>query len=249
MTSTTSANPFRLIKAETERKDLETRREAKFVLHGMDVGRLRSLLDCQLRSQVHNEQVSTVRSVYYDDAGFSACHANLDGVGKRRKVRVRWYDSLEPGKSFFFEIKWRNNRITGKHRWQIEADVPLVDIPLRAAREHLQMLLPEEHQAHAIGYADPIMLVEYKREHFVSLDKMYRFTIDYDLKFYDLFGRENFSFHFPTSSEDFLVLEAKFPPGCDAGLSNLLYPFAPRVGSSSKYVQGCRMLGLVRETD
>jgi hypothetical protein len=243
------ANPFRVIETGTVRKDLESRREVKFVLPGMDVGRLRSLLDCQLRSQVHNEKISTVRSVYFDDPGFSSCHANLDGVGRRRKVRVRWYDSLAPGKSFFFEIKWRNNRITGKHRWEIASDVPLVDVPLRAAREHLQTLIPEEFQAQAYRYSEPIMLVEYKREHYVSMDKMFRFTIDYDLKFYDLFGRQNFSFSFPTVYEDFVVLEAKFPPGKDAGLCSLLYPFAPRVGSSSKYVQGCRLLGLVRETD
>ena len=249
MISTVSTNPFRLVAADTVRADLATRREAKFSLHGMDVGRLRSLLSGQLRAQVHNERVSVVRSVYFDDAVFSACHANLDGVALRRKVRIRWYDSLKPGKSFFFEIKWRNNRISGKHRWEIAADIPLVDIPLKTAREHLQKLLPDEHQANSIGYSEPIMLVEYQREHYVSLDQKFRFTIDYDVKFYDLFGRRSLSFSFPASYESFLVLEAKFPPGCDSELRNLLYPFAPRIGSSSKYVQGCRLLGFVKKTD
>jgi hypothetical protein len=93
------------------------------------------------------------------------------------------------------------------------------------------------------------MIVEYKREHYVSLDKVFRFTIDYDLKFYDLFGRRRFAFNFPTCCHNFLILESKFPPGRDAELSHLLHPFAPRVGSSSKYVQGCRQLGLVRESE
>jgi hypothetical protein len=249
MTSHAVTNPFRIIEADEIRQDLASRREAKFVLHGMDVGRLRSLLSGQLRAQVHNEKVSTVRSVYFDDPSFSACHANLDGVGLRRKVRIRWYDALQPGDHFFFEIKWRNNRVTGKHRWEIRSEIPLADVPLLAAREHLQSMIPTDHQANVFGYSDPVMIVEYKREHYVSLDKVFRFTIDYDLKFYDLYGRRNFQFSFPSSCDDFLVLEAKFPPGCDGELRQLLYPFAPRIGSSSKYVQGCRTLGLVRENE
>jgi hypothetical protein len=41
------------------------------------------------------------------------------------------------------------------------------------------------------------------------------------------------------------VLEAKGPQGFEEEVKELLYPFAPRMGSCSKYVHGCQQLGLV----
>ncbi len=74
------------------------------------------------------DDISTVNSVYFDDAALSTCQANLDGLGRRNKVRIRWYDTPQPGHSFFFEIKWRDNRVTGKHRLQMRASERLSEL-------------------------------------------------------------------------------------------------------------------------
>ena len=112
---------FELIDSGVTRSGLKSRREIKYVLPRMDVGKLRSLLETNCRRLIHNERVSVVRSIYFDDVRLSACRANLDGLGIRRKLRLRWYDSLRPGTDFFLEVKWRNDRVTGKHRLQLHA--------------------------------------------------------------------------------------------------------------------------------
>ena len=72
------------------RAHLARRVEVKYPFPGGDIGKLRSVLASNCRRVAYNEAVSTVRSVYFDDGLMSACRANLDGVGSRRKVRIRW---------------------------------------------------------------------------------------------------------------------------------------------------------------
>ena len=96
LAKTDATTSFELIDAGTTRSDLASRREVKYAIPQMDVGKLRNLLQTNCRRLIHNDRVSVVRSIYFDDARLSACHANLDGLGMRRKLRLRWYDSLKP---------------------------------------------------------------------------------------------------------------------------------------------------------
>lgn len=236
---------FRVIGSQTTRSDLASRREVKFTLGAADLGKLRTILDVNCRRLVHNQRVSTVRSIYFDDVRLSACRANLAGVGRRQKLRLRWYDSLTPGKDFFFEIKWRNNRITGKHRLQIEAPRPLVEMSYRQIVEGLLATLPDQHIGQVLASSEPVAIAEYKREHFASGDGSLRITLDYDLAFYDQTGRRFMNTSFPHRLDDLIVIEGKTPVGREWELKRLLYPLALRVGRCSKYVHGCRLLGLI----
>lgn len=247
-TSTEALSSFQVIDHGTTRKDLASRRELKFVLPQMDVGKLRRLLEVNCERLIHNEPISTVRSIYFDDARLSACRANLDGVGVRRKLRLRWYDSLRPGTDFCFEIKWRDNRVTGKHRLEMRAAKRLAEMSYTQIRHELERVLPEHLMRDLLLYSDPIVIVEYKREHFATNDGL-RITLDYDLTYYDQVGRRAISTSFPQRLEGLVVLEGKTPVGREAELRRWLHPFAPRAGRCSKYVQGCSQLGLIRESE
>ena len=236
---------FRVIEEGSLRSDLERRREMKFLLRGADVGKLRRLLESNGRRQIHNEQVSTVRSVYFDDLKLSSCHDNLDGVGRRRKVRLRWYDALQPAHDFFFEIKWRDSNVTGKHRVQIRSAEPLSSLPYTAIANELFESLPVQHIRDFAISAEPIVIVQYKREHFTSHDGCLRITLDYDLAFYNQTGKRSISTSFVERMDGFVLLEGKVPLGRESELKRLLHPFHPRADSCSKYVLGCQMLGLI----
>src|SRR3990172_5597702 len=94
--STSRAPRLRLVDCGSTRSDLATRKETKYAFSHADVGKLRKLFEMNCHRRVYHEAVSTVRSIYFDDARLSACQDNLDGFGLRRKVRLRWYDSLRP---------------------------------------------------------------------------------------------------------------------------------------------------------
>ena len=234
--------------AGTTRDDLSSRREIKYTFPQMDVGKLRRLLESNCRRLVHHDQVSVVRSIYFDDARLSACRANLDGSGSRRKLRLRWYDSLQPGNGFFFEVKWRDNRVTGKHRLQLRTEIPLVQLSYAQIGRQLERVIPDHLMRDLVLYSEPIVIVEYNREHFTTDDGL-RITLDYDLSYYDQTGRRAISTSFPRRLEGLVVLEGKTPIGREAELRHWLHPFAPRVGRCSKYVHGCVQLGLIHSSE
>ena len=235
---------FTVLDQTEKRQDLAERREVKFVLSGSDIGTLRRVLETNTRRQIHNQVVSTVRSVYFDDARLSACQANLDGLGIRRKLRLRWYDQLLPGHEAFLEVKWRNNRVTGKHRMHVTCQQPLSELAYKHWFDELFNKVPQHVMPYLLSYCEPTVLVEYRREHFISADRDLRLTIDYDLAFYDQTGKQFISTQFPCRKPDFMVLEGKTPVGRERELRDLLYPLALRASRCSKYVQGCMDLRL-----
>ena len=239
---------FDVINSDTKRTDLSGRREIKYAIPDMDVAKLRRLLESNCRRLIHNHAVSVVRSIYFDDARLSACRANLDGVGLRRKVRLRWYDSPKPKEDCFFEIKWRDNRVTGKHRLQLQSRRPIADLSYTQIQGHLEAILPEALLPDLLLYSEPVVIVQYKREHFATDDGL-RITLDYDLTWYDQSGRRTISMYFPQRLEDLVVVEGKTPVGREGELRQWLYPFTPRAGRCSKYVRGCCQLGLIHRSE
>lgn len=225
------------------------RREIKFPFRRADVGTLRRVLESNCVPVSFSDEVSTVRSIYFDDPLLSACRANLDGVGQRTKLRLRWYDSPWPGGSFYLEIKWRRNLLTGKARLRLGSPACLSSVPFSALVSQLLDIVPDEFREELLRRSEPIVLVEYKRRHFVSRDRSLRVTLDYDLKFHDLCGRTAMHSAWPVGGEDLLVVEGKAPAGRQTELAPLLHPLSPRAARNSKYVLGCRALGLIHPRD
>ena len=239
---------FHLLDSGETRADLASRREIKYAIPRMDIAKLRGLLEANCRRLVHNDRISVVRSIYFDDVRLSACRANLDGLGIRRKLRLRWYDVLSPGTDFFFEIKWRDNRVTGKHRLQIRSDEPIAKLSYSSIRRNLAAVVPEHLMHDLVKYSEPTVIVQYNREHFATDDGL-RITMDYDLTYYDQTGRQLVSTSFPHQLEGLVVVEGKTPVGREGELRRWLHPFSPRAGRCSKYVQGCCQVGLIRQSE
>ena len=227
----------------SERQDLAVRSEIKYAIPNVDVGKLRSHLDGNCRRLIHNRPVSVVRSVYFDDAQLSAMHANIDGVTSRRKLRLRWYDSLQPGRLAFLEVKWRENRTTGKHRLRLESGQQLGNIGYQQLGSMLESSVPQTYQHALVRCPEPAVIVEYCREHFAADDGQVRLTLDYNLTWYDQMGRPRLTTEFPVRMENFAVIEGKLRPGQEARLREVLHPFVPRANRCSKYVHGCQLLG------
>lgn len=241
--------PFESWDEGTTRMDLAVRKEMKYTFDAADTDKLRQVLLQRCRRVEHNEPVSMVRSIYFDNAVFAACHANLDGLGVRTKVRLRWYDSLRPKKKAFLEIKWRNNRTTGKHRLHLTSPVDIETLDYRQLRESIRASLPERFIEPFDRYPEPVAIVQYKREHFLSPDTLIRITLDYALTYYDQFCKPTINTRFPQTLGDFTVLEGKTAVGSEWELRRLLSPLYRRAARCSKYVHGCQLLGLVRTGD
>ena len=249
--SAASGFGLRVIEDEGEkRKDLKRRTESKFLIPGADLESVRQILKQRFEPQTHHHKFSTVRSLYFDDARLTACRENLEGLDSRRKVRIRWYDSPRPQHEFFFEIKWRENKVTGKHRLRMHADRPLHQWTFRQLQQQLHTILPKEFQPRVLRNTEPVVVVEYRREHYVAIESTItngvRLTLDYDLKFYDQTGRPGLNLEFGRRMQDFALIECKVPSGLSLRTESLFSLLKLRIGSCSKYVAGCQTLDLVR---
>jgi hypothetical protein len=246
MTSAPLLRPaLEVVDVSAQRADLARRREVKFTFMNADVEALRRLLEVNGRRQVFRREVSVVHSVYFDDVALSACRANLDGLGRRNMVRLRWYDRPLPANECFLEIKWRQGRVTGKHRLRVCSEQVLGTQPYRHILAQLTEAAPRPYLPFLVRYCEPVLLVRYRREHFVSPDAQMRVTIDYDITYFDQTGKQRISTSFGQRHEGLVVLEGKVPPGCELELRNFLYPFAGRAERCSKYVHGCERMGLI----
>jgi hypothetical protein len=249
ITTDADSHGMTAIDQTSERQDLAKRAEVKYAMTGVDIDKLRSHLAGNCRQLIHNNRVSIVRSIYFDDETLSACRANLNGISSRRKLRMRWYDSVTPKQDVYFEIKWRENRITGKHRLHVRSLEPLDQLSYSQINDRLWHAMPEEYRCQMIIAPDPVMIVQYDREHFSSDDGSLRVTLDYNLMFFDQMGRQSISTDFPCRMEDHAVIEGKVPVGRDADLRRLLYPYVPRANRCSKYVHGCRLLNHIHDAE
>jgi hypothetical protein len=239
----TVALAFDAVDESANRPDLARRRETKHCFARQDTATLRAVLRAYAEPVVHSGPVSTVRSVYFDDTSMSACHANLNGVPNRKKVRVRWYDEESPTGACFVEIKWREGNATGKHRFRVDAGAALAELPLRLWPGVLAAALPAGFSPVLERFDRATALVEYRREHYVLGDT--RFTLDYDLQFFPLVGRRHLARRFGERLRGFALIEQKAPLEGASDARRVLDPLRSRATGFSKYVTACRTLGYV----
>jgi len=60
-----------------------------------------------------------VNSIYFDDINYSSILENLDGVSKKKKIRVRWYGEENKLINPILEIKRKKGFVTNKESYQI----------------------------------------------------------------------------------------------------------------------------------
>ena len=239
------APPLELHDEAPERADLARRGETKFLFPRHDVATVRSLLRRAATPISYAGPSSTVRSVYFDDHALGCCRANLDGLGLRRKFRVRWYDAERPAAEAWFEVKWRRNLATGKQRFRIADASELFRRPLSAWPGLLRRAVPARVAPALEGMQQAVNVVEYRREHFLLGDA--RLTLDYDLCFFPLMGRRSFALRFPQRSPSTVLVECKAPLDGPARAPRVLRPLGARATRFSKYVTACQRLGYVAE--
>jgi len=228
--------------------DLVLRQEKKYCLPSCDVTTLRRLLEgsCE-RLQPGSGPVTVVRSIYFDDPLLGACRENLDGISRRRKLRLRWYDSTEPTTTWF-EIKSRRARLSGKQRIELRWQRPITELSYPHLLGALADALPATARQLLLHRAEPVVLVEYRREHFRPLNARGRVTLDYGLTFYAQSPWGVPSFWPLRPLEGLTILEWKLPvvrEHHDDRVAEITAPLTPRVSRCSKYVHGCRQIGLL----
>lgn len=134
----------------------------------------------------------TVRSIYYDTSAMDYYHEKLSGLKRRKKVRIRGYNSESPKSLTFLEIKKKNGPTISK----IRAAVRYQDLSSLLIEKDLEKyIINGDKMSHHVNDAgqffyymqrenlNPTIKVIYEREaYFYKFNHDLRITVDSNLR-------------------------------------------------------------------
>mgnify|MGYP006103179007 FL=1 len=191
-----------------------------------------------------------VNSIYLDDEFLQNYSDNLDGISKRLKVRIRYYDKIKEIKTilenkFYIEIKSKMDQISSKKIYPFKfpkkilqrIDNKLIPYILKNSTENLKPFILNQTHA-SLG-------TTYRREYFESKILNLRCTIDTNLKYWkpnmvNLIDNKKIRFY----ETEYCVLEIKFPMNDKKLLNERFNDFIEFITPSrhSKYAVGCNLI-------
>ena len=218
---------------------LETARfERKFVLENSSLSYVKMLLKIStgIFSPIYHKR--KVNNIYFDTPNLTSYYENHFGKSERTKIRVRWYgETLGLIQEPILEIKLKLGAAGKKKSY------PLKSFHLKEgfSRQDWNSVfqaseLPEMVRSE-LKRNVPTLLNNYEREYFQSFDKLFRFTLDYNLKFINVKSLTG-SFLEKSLPENTIILELKYDIADDKAVKKITTALPVRLGKFSKYIQG-----------
>lgn len=224
---------------------MQARHEYKHIINRGDFFALRARLRAALKKDAHvgRRGYYLVRSLYFDTPADTALREKIDGVSRREKFRIRFYNG-DP--SFIrLEAKRKEGGLCYKQSAPLSEDesrrIIAGDIDWMAAHdEPLLVALYSRMRGHCLS---PRTIVDYTREPFVFSAGNVRITLDYDIRT-GLRRTDMFDKALPTVSVDdgLAVLEVKYDAFIPQVIVDLVQIGDRRAQAVSKYAL-CRTYG------
>ncbi|MBP7088556.1 MAG: VTC domain-containing protein [Candidatus Omnitrophica bacterium] len=214
------------------------RYERKFCLEGISAKDIEPILKLHpaIFKEIYYER--RVNNIYLDSVDLRSFFDNINGISKRLKVRIRWYkDIFGIIKEPVLELKLKHNLHVGKLNYPLVSFMMDKSCSINTIRRVFeQSSLPERLKFH-LKELSFSLLNSYRRRYFLSADKKYRITLDYDLEAYKLLPRYN-SFLYKLKKQNTTVMELKYNEPNNIFANEITNYFSFRLARSSKYVDG-----------
>ncbi|MBN1439183.1 MAG: VTC domain-containing protein [Anaerolineales bacterium] len=180
-----------------------------------------------------------INSLYLDTADMDNYNDNVSGAAQRRKVRLRWYgtmDGMIERPMLEFKVKYG---LVGKKLSYPMAPFVLDEHFNRRVFQELadRSSLPETVRDDLRRLA-PVLLNCYQRSYFAALEERFRITVDSQQVFWRIHGPfRNSLLHRQQNPRD-VIVELKYAVGEEPQADRAAGYFPFRIMRNSKYVQG-----------
>ena len=214
------------------------RYEKKYICSNLLTSQARLIIKSLPTHFIQSFSPRFVNNIYFDSLDKDYYQNNIDGLGDRHKVRIRWYNNLfgnikEPKleikskknhqnykntfaiDSFYFEKNLQDKR--NLKNWINKADIP----------DNILKLLYSLHIS---------SMNSYYREYFISSDSKIRITLDSEMTFYDV-GTESIM-KINTLDNDYPLIELKYDSKLSSEGNNIANEIPFRINKHSKYILG-----------
>lgn len=182
-----------------------------------------------------------INNIYFDTPSYHFYKDNVIGIAQRKKIRIRWYGSLE-GQVISPKLEYKIKAGLVGTKWTFD----LIDFPLNhpITKDSLFKIFNASDLPDAImedlNSVAPTLLNTYQRNYFLSADKKYRLTFDQGLSFYPI-APTNKQLPKPVEQKNRYVLELKYAKTEDTHANKIASLFPYRLDKSSKYVSGIEL--------
>ena len=220
------------------------RYEKKFLITSLQMEILRNTLSAvlYLDSNIKNPDGSYfIRSLYFDDYKNTSYYQVLDGLSKREKYRIRYYD-LDPS-YITLEKKSKRNNLGKKDKDRLTKDLVLKFINNEEIESN-KPVVTELQRKMKTAFYKPVVIIDYERSAFTYPVNDVRITLDYNIscsyefsKFFD----KNIN-SIPLLEKNTAILEVKYNDFLPDFIKNLINMKNLEITSFSKYSTGRDML-------
>ncbi len=181
-----------------------------------------------------------INNIYLDTELKKDFNENEDGINKRKKIRIRWYNKTFGQIKPSLEIKTKKGLISGKEVFEL----PILEINKEIKWNKIKKIILDyapERLKNEIKKRVPMLLNSYKRKYFISKDKRFRLTLDTELTVYKINKLKN-NFLQKVSKKNNIIIELKYKPEHDEHASYIINHLPFRLDKNSKYVNGIKLI-------
>jgi SPX domain protein involved in polyphosphate accumulation len=180
-----------------------------------------------------------INNIYFDTFNHDSFFDNVDGASSRYKVRLRWYGELLSINKPTLEIKVKRGDLGTKFNY-----------PIPKFKENLLHTMKKKYWINTLQNKDlspevllqlnalePRLINRYKRKYFLSANKKFRVTLDYNQEFYRPSFRTS-SLGMKMEDKYNIVVELKYGEDDQETANSVSSLFTFRLSKNSKFVNG-----------
>lgn len=220
------------------------RYEKKFLINNIQMEILKNNLSAALYldSNIKNPEGSYfIRSLYFDDYKDTSYYQVINGVSKREKYRIRYYD-LDP-RYITLEKKSKENNLGKKDKDKLTKEMVMKFIN-KEEIETDKPVITELQNKMKTDFYKPVVIIDYERRAFTYPINDVRITLDYNISCsYEIskFFEKDIN-SIPLLDKNMAILEVKYNEFLPDIIKRLINIKNLEVTSFSKYSTGRSML-------
>jgi hypothetical protein len=182
-----------------------------------------------------------VNNIYFDSPDLQDMNANLSGVGRREKLRLRWYGpDITRIADAQLELKCKEGLVGWKRFAPFAETLDLAGLMWPELLTRVGTGIMQRARLWLDQRAGAVLINHYQRAYYETPDRVLRLTLDTRLHAYD--QRHALAPNLTRRAwlPEQMVIEVKGPVDAEAGqrLSRVLEAFPLRVDRFSKYLHG-----------
>lgn len=226
-------------KKQLSKKKNDGRFERKFVITNLDKDSILSVIkhNSGLFSEIFHERI--VNNIYLDSFDLTSYEDNVIGSSDRSKFRIRWYgNTFGKVERPILEIKSKSSDVGFKKSFELNSFIVNDSFSFEKVIKCLdsESNLPKS-VLNNLKSLHLSLLNRYRRRYFLSADKKFRLTLDYDLEYFRIDNVSN-RFIDNIKENDVFIVELKYDKSYDNFAKKITDEFPFRLNKNSKYVNG-----------